>query len=91
MEWATGKIKWKDRSVGKGSVTYADGLLYVLSEKGMMGLVKAVPTGYQEISRFKLPDLSEKPTWVYPVISDGTLYLRDQERIWVYDIRLNRP
>lgn len=89
MEWATGKIKWKDRSVGKGSVTYADGMLYVLSEKGMMGLVKAVPTGYQEISRFKLKDTSDKESWVYPVISNGKLYLRDQQRIWCYDVKKN--
>ncbi|MFO0815611.1 MAG: PQQ-binding-like beta-propeller repeat protein [Gemmatales bacterium] len=87
MEWATGKIKWKDRSVGKGSVTYADGMLYVLSENGIMGLVKAVPTGYQEVSRFKLPELSGQPTWVYPVISNGRLYLRDQAKIWCYAIK----
>lgn len=87
MEWLTGKIKWKDRSVGKGSVTYADGMLYVLSENGIMGLVKAVPTGYQEVSRFKLKELSSKATWVYPVISEGKLYLRDQEHIWCYDIK----
>ncbi len=87
MEWATGKIKWKDRSVGKGSVTYADGMLYVLSETGNMGLVKAVPTGYQEVSRFKLPELSGKSTWVYPVIANGKLYLRDQERIWCYEVK----
>lgn len=87
MDWLTGKIKWKDRSVGKGSVTYADGMLYVLSENGVMGLVKAVPTGPQEVSRFKLKDLSGKSTWVYPVVSDGKLYLRDQERIWCYDVK----
>ena len=87
MEWSTGKIKWKDRSVGKGSVTYADGMLYVLSETGVMGLVKAVPTGYQEVSRFKLPELSGKSTWVYPVVANGKLYLRDQERIWCYEVK----
>jgi outer membrane protein assembly factor BamB len=90
MEWSTGKIKWKDRSVGKGSVTYADGMLYVLSEKGIMGLVKAVNTGYQEVSRFKLTELSDKPTWVYPVISGGKLYLRDQDKIWCYEISSKR-
>ena len=28
LEFATGKRMWRDRSVGKGSVTYADGRLY---------------------------------------------------------------
>ncbi|MBL8824773.1 MAG: PQQ-like beta-propeller repeat protein [Planctomycetia bacterium] len=87
MEWKTGKILWKDRSVGKGSVTYADGMLYVLSENGTMGLVKAVPTGYQEVSRFKMQELSGKPTWVYPVVAAGKLYLRDQDKIWCFDVK----
>ena len=32
LEFATGNLMWRDRSVGKGSVTYADGHLYVQSE-----------------------------------------------------------
>jgi outer membrane protein assembly factor BamB len=87
LEWETGKVKWKDRSVGKGSVTYADGKLYVLSENGVMGLVNASHAAYSEISRFKLPDLSGRSTWVYPVISNGRLYLRDQQIILCYDIK----
>lgn len=90
MEWNTGKIKWKDRSVGKGSVTYADGMLYVLSEdseNGYVALIRAVPTGYQEVSKFKLPQRSGKSTWTYPVIANGKLYLRDQEFIWCYDVK----
>ena len=32
LEFATGTVMWRDRSVGKGSVTYADGHLYIQSE-----------------------------------------------------------
>lgn len=87
VEWESGQQKWKDRSVGKASVTFAEGLLYALGEEGTMGLVRAVPTGYQEISRFKLPELSERLTWTYPVIADGRLYLRDQSVIRCYDVK----
>ena len=38
-------------------------------------------------SRFKLPELSGKSTWVYPVIANGKLYLRDQEHIWCYEVK----
>ena len=39
---------WRDRSVGKGAVTYADGHLYILSENNVVGLVEATPAGYRE-------------------------------------------
>ena len=32
LEFATGKMMWRDRSVGKGAVTSADGQLYILGE-----------------------------------------------------------
>jgi hypothetical protein len=61
----------------------------VFSEDGNVGLVRADSAKYQEISRFKLPNLSGSPTWVYPVICNGKLYLRDQQNIFCYDIKAN--
>src|SRR5215467_14845042 len=43
MKFLTGQVAWRDRSVGKGSVIYAEGRLYVLSEDGVMGLIDATP------------------------------------------------
>ncbi|MFT8131071.1 hypothetical protein, partial [Salmonella enterica] len=37
LEFQTGRVLWRDRSVGKGSLTYADGNLYVLSEGNVVG------------------------------------------------------
>ena len=47
MHWKTGEVAWRDRSVGKGSVTYADGHLYLLSEEGVVGLAEATPEAYR--------------------------------------------
>ncbi|HWC76290.1 MAG TPA: PQQ-binding-like beta-propeller repeat protein, partial [Blastocatellia bacterium] len=52
IEFATGKVVWRDRSVGKGTLTYADGRLYLLSENNVVGLADASPTGYKERGRF---------------------------------------
>ena len=71
---------WRDRSVGKGSLTYADGKLYLLGEGGVVGLAEASPTGYKEKSRFNIPR-GELPTWTPPVISGGRLYLREQDNL----------
>ncbi|MGI9107830.1 MAG: PQQ-binding-like beta-propeller repeat protein [Pyrinomonadaceae bacterium] len=86
MRFDTGQVAWRDRSVGKGSIVYADGHLYCLSENGVVGLVEATPEGYREKGRFRIPQDS-LPTWAHPVIAGGRLYLRDQDTIYAYDVR----
>ncbi len=86
MRFDTGEVAWKDRSVGKGSLVYADGHLYALSENGVVGLVEATPTGYREKGRFRI-NQDSLPTWTHPVIAGGRLYLRDQDTIYAYDVR----
>lgn len=83
----TGEIAWRDRSVGKGSVSYADGFIYARSERGPIALVQATPEGYVEKGRFDTPNRSGKTTWTHPVIADGKLYLRDHDQLFCYDIR----
>lgn len=85
LEFATGKRMWRDRSVGKGSVTYADGHLYIQSENNVVGLAEATPSGYREKGRFEIPDKGQ-PSWAHPAISDGRLYVRNQDTLLVYDI-----
>ena len=86
MRFDTGEVAWRDRSVGKGSLVYADGHLYCLSENGVVGLVEATPAGYREKGRFQIPQDS-LPTWAHPVVAGGRLYLRDQDTIYAYDVR----
>jgi outer membrane protein assembly factor BamB len=86
LEFSTGKMMWRDRSVGKGSVTFADGHLYIQSENNSVGLVEATPSGYREQGRFRIPDKG-LPSWAHPVVSDGRLYVRNQDMILVYDIK----
>jgi len=86
MDFGDGKVLWKDRSVGKGSVIFAQGNLYALGEDGVMGLVRADPSGYKEISRFNF-NKGSLPTWSPPVISDAKLYLRDQDNLYCHDIK----
>ncbi len=89
MEMKTGKVAWQDKSVGKGSITYADGHLVVRSEKGAgtIALVEATPTGYKETGRFDQPDRSDKNSWPHPVVFGGKLYLRDQDVLLCYDVK----
>ncbi|HSD46015.1 MAG TPA: PQQ-binding-like beta-propeller repeat protein [Pyrinomonadaceae bacterium] len=86
MKFDTGEIAWRDRSVGKGSLVYADGYLYAFSENGVVGLVEATPEGYREKGRFRIPQDS-LPTWAHPVVAGGRLYLRDQDTIYAFDVK----
>ena len=86
LEFSTGKLMWRDRSVGKGSVMYADGRLYIQSENNLVGLAEATSTGYVEKGRFEIPDKG-MPSWAHPVVSDGRLYVRNQDTLLVYDIK----
>lgn len=89
MKFDTGEVAWKDRSVGKGSLVFADGHLYAFSENGIIGLVEATPTAYVEKGRFRIQQES-LPTWTHPVISNGRLYIRDQNTIYAYDVKAKK-
>jgi len=87
IELKTGKEVWHDRSVGKGSVAYADGNLYLRSEGGPVALVEATPQGYHEKGTFEQPDRSHDAAWPHPVVAGGKLYLRDQDVLLCYDAK----
>ncbi len=85
MNFMTGEVGWKDRSVGKGQVIFADGKLFLQGEDGIVGLVTPDPGEYKEISRFEV-GRGKYPTWTLPVIADGRLYIRDQDLLRCYDV-----
>ena len=90
QEFATGKVVWRQQGkVGKGSLAYADGLLYLRAEsdKGTVAIIEPSAEGYKEVSRFDPPDRSDKNSWPHPVIAGGRLYLRDQDVLQCYDVQ----
>jgi outer membrane protein assembly factor BamB len=92
QELDTGKAVWQEKGkLGKGSITYADGMFYLRAEdgKGIVALVEATPEGYREKGRFDQPDRSSKNSWPHPVVVGGRLYLRDQDVLLCYDVQAN--
>jgi len=118
LDMKTGQTKWKVQpraapGVGKGAITYADGMLYTLGEEGVMGLAEANPNEYKPVSSFRLPTAmspdelnANKPkdvfvtnadglkgpnpgrdSWAHPVISNGKLFLRMADKLFVYSIK----
>jgi outer membrane protein assembly factor BamB len=84
LDFQTGKQLWN--SDGKGSLTFADGMLYLLDEKGTMKLVRATSDKYELHGEFKVPAGGKGPFWAHPVVFGGRLYIRHSDKLFVYDI-----
>lgn len=85
LDLKTGAKKWYDRGVGKGSVCYADDMLYTFSEKsGKMGLVTCSPDRFEQHGEFSVA--GSGPSWAHPVVAGGRLYLRYAENLYCYDV-----
>jgi outer membrane protein assembly factor BamB len=82
VEVKTGKLMWSQQGFGKGTLTLADGHLFITTKKGDLVLVQATPKQYEEKARVAL--LGENRT--SPTISDKRLYLRDRANIYCLDI-----
>jgi outer membrane protein assembly factor BamB len=87
LDYKTGTVKWSDRSSGKCSVLWADGMLFCRSENGPISLVEATPKGFKLKGRFNQPDRSDKNSWPYLCVVNGVMYVRDQDVILAYDVR----
>jgi outer membrane protein assembly factor BamB len=90
MHFDTGKAAWQDRSIGKSSIAYADGHLYLMSDRGVVGLLEATPREHRLVSKFKL-DTNARNTRTIPVVCDGRLYIRHADRLDCFDIRAPKP
>jgi outer membrane protein assembly factor BamB len=87
LDFKTGKVKWQDRGPEKGSLAWADGLLFYRNEKGEVILIRASPEAYQQVGKFLQPERSLANAWAHPVLANGKLYLRDQDLLLCYDVR----
>lgn len=86
LELRTGKLKWRHRSIGAGSLLAAEGLLYLRGTQGQMALIEASHEGYREKGRFRQPRRTRFPTFAHPVVAGRRLYLRDDDLLFCYDL-----
>jgi outer membrane protein assembly factor BamB len=86
LDWETGDVEYVDEAVGKGSVMYADGLMYMLSIDRVMGLVRPLEAGFEMVSSFEIPEGGEGKSWAHPVVAGGRLYTRHGNYLYAYDI-----
>jgi outer membrane protein assembly factor BamB len=86
-----GSVPYRNRELAMGSVIYADGRLYCLSQTGSMALVRPDPEKWEIVSRFEFAREPKKDVWAHPVVLGGRLYLRHQQTLRCYDVRADQP
>ena len=90
LELTTGKTMYSVDGLPvtrSAALTYADGMLYLLSDLGTVALMPANPRDFNIVSQFQLPKGGEGPTWAHPVVCSGRLYIRHGNFLYVYDVR----
>jgi len=90
LDYQTGKVRYSAELVGKGSLIYADGMLYCYGQQGRLALVKITPTAYEIAGSFEITQ-GRGPHWAHPAISDGILYIRHGDTLMAYDIKSKTP
>ena len=86
LELKTGRKMWEESGVGKGSVCFADGMLYLFGEGGgRVGLATCSPQGMEMKGTFNVR--GEGPSWAHPVVIGGRLYIRYDTHLYCFNVR----
>ena len=87
VNWESGKTNWEEEWINKGSVIYADGMLYLYEEKsGNVALAEPSEKNLKIVSTFKV-NKGAGPHWAHPAIYDGTLFIRHGNVLMVYNLK----
>ncbi len=87
VSWETGKPSYTAEWNTKGSIIYADGMLYIYEEqRGHVGLVKPNPEKFELVSSFQITE-GVGPHWAHPTIYGKKLLIRHGDVLMVYDIK----
>ncbi|MCK5692624.1 MAG: PQQ-like beta-propeller repeat protein [Bacteroidales bacterium] len=85
LDWETGEVQYEETWQNKGSIIYADGMLYCYEEKrGNLALVKPNPEKFDLVSSFKVEGAGAH--WSHPSIFNGNLFIRHRDELMVYDV-----
>jgi hypothetical protein len=88
LELATGKVAWSGMErfgTGSAAIVAADGHIVFRYEDGMLALIEATPQEYR-LKGTLTPAFQERQSWAHPVICEGKLYLREQDKLMCYDL-----
>lgn len=84
VDWKTGKVHWDKEDLGAGTVIVVNDKLVVLTENGLLRVIKASKAGYEKMGEVQMLGFK---TRAYPAYSEGFLFARDTRQLVCYDLR----
>jgi outer membrane protein assembly factor BamB len=84
VDLQSGKVLWSTQRVGAGSVTLAGNRLVIVRESGELLIAAASPKSFQQIASAQVLPATVR---AYPALSDGILYLRNDNTLIAVDLR----
>ena len=87
----SGEIKYRDKQITRGCLTFADGMIYCLDNAGIMRLVQPSTEGLKVISRFQVPRDGTRLFFAHPVVCGGRLYVRHGDHLYAYKLESPLP
>jgi outer membrane protein assembly factor BamB len=87
IEWKTGKVMWSQPGLTRSSLLYVDGHFVCLSENGVLRLIRATEKAYVPVAEAVIrerpggPELIRPPAWAAPILANGLLYIRGDDRV----------
>jgi outer membrane protein assembly factor BamB len=86
LDLKTGERKWNEKAVGKGSLCFADGMLYLFGERGgKAALATCSPEGLTVKGNVTVE--GSGTSWAHPVVIGGRLYLRYADNLYCFDVK----
>ena len=86
LDFETGQTLFTTRELKPGSFLLADEKFFIFTETGEVALAKPHKEGFTIISRFDIPVETVQYAFTHPVISQGILYIRYRDQLWLYDV-----
>ena len=84
VDLRTGEVKWDVARFGGGTVTLAGDRLVIVREAGELLIADASPQAFTPIARARILSSVVR---AYPALSDGRLYVRDEDTLICLDLR----
>ena len=88
IEAATGRVAWRERAFGYGTLLSADGKLVVAKTDGGIVLVRPSPEGLRVLSRARPLSGTLR---ALPAIASGRLFIRDDSTLVCLEVGNERP
>ena len=87
VDFDSGETVFTSRDFKPGSFILADDKFYMYSDAGDVALAHPSKTGFEIVSRFHIPSGTPRLAFAHPVIHEGILYIRYEDKLWLYNVK----